>query len=44
MSFFRNGEQEGKTGPTWGLAPIEREDIKKGRRREDVVEPLCTHV
>jgi hypothetical protein len=19
--FFRNGEQEGKTGPVWGLAP-----------------------
>jgi hypothetical protein len=21
MSFFKTGEQEGKTGPVWGLAP-----------------------
>jgi hypothetical protein len=22
MSFFKNGEQEGKTGPVWDLAPV----------------------
>jgi hypothetical protein len=22
MSFIKNGEQEGKTGPVWGLAPV----------------------
>jgi hypothetical protein len=22
MSFFKNGEQEGKTGPVWGSAPV----------------------
>jgi hypothetical protein len=22
--FFKNGEQEGKTGPVWGLAPVKR--------------------
>jgi hypothetical protein len=22
MSFFKNGGQEGKTGPVWGLAPV----------------------
>jgi hypothetical protein len=23
MVFFKNGEQEGKTGPLWGLVPVE---------------------
>jgi hypothetical protein len=22
MSFFKNREQEGKTGPVWGLEPV----------------------
>jgi hypothetical protein len=22
MSFFKNGGQEGKTGPVWGLVPV----------------------
>jgi hypothetical protein len=28
MSFFKNREQEGKTGPVWGLVPV------GGRRTE----------
>jgi hypothetical protein len=31
--FFKNGEQEGKTGPVWGLAPVCMGDIRKGCRR-----------
>jgi hypothetical protein len=31
MSFLENGEQEDKTGPIWGLIPVEGgEDIRKG--------------
>jgi hypothetical protein len=36
MSFFKNGEHEGKTGPEWGLVPVEGvgvwggEDIREG--------------
>jgi hypothetical protein len=29
MSFFKNGEWEGKTGPVWGLAPVKKGSIKK---------------
>jgi hypothetical protein len=33
MSFFKNREQESKTGPVWGLVPVGGgEDIKKGWR------------
>jgi hypothetical protein len=43
MSFCKNGGQEGKTGPVWGLVGG-REDIRKGCRKVNVVEILCTHV
>jgi hypothetical protein len=33
MSFSKNGEWEGKTGPVWGLVPVEGEDIRKRCRR-----------
>jgi hypothetical protein len=32
-SFFRNGEQENKTGPVWGLVQLEGKDTRKGCRR-----------
>jgi hypothetical protein len=45
MSFFKNGQQEGKTGPVCGLVLVGGgEDIRKGCRRVNVVEILCTHV
>jgi hypothetical protein len=45
MPFFKDGEQEGKTSPVWGLVPVgEGEDIKKGCRRANMVEILYTHV
>jgi hypothetical protein len=44
MSFFKNGEQEGKTDHVWWLAPV-----GGGSYRERVYEGeyggiLCTHV
>jgi hypothetical protein len=45
--FFRNREQEGKTGPIWRLGSSGMEEgIRKGCRRVnvDVVEILCSHV
>jgi hypothetical protein len=43
--FFKNGEQEGKTVPAWGLVTAGgEEDIRKGCRMLNVVEILCTHV
>jgi hypothetical protein len=30
MSFFKNGRQEGKTGPVWGWYQWEGEAIRKG--------------
>jgi hypothetical protein len=37
--FFQNGEQEGKTGPSWGFGTSGREeDIRKGYRRMNMVE------
>jgi hypothetical protein len=32
MPFLKNREQEGKTGPVWGLVPVVVGDIRKGRR------------
>jgi hypothetical protein len=29
MSFFKNGEQEGKIDPVWGFGTSGRGDIKK---------------
>jgi hypothetical protein len=45
MSFFRNREQERKTGPIKGVGSSGRgKDVKKGYRRENVVEILYTYV
>jgi hypothetical protein len=46
MPFFKNREQEGKTGPVWGQHQWKGEDIRKVCRRVKVnmVEMLCTHV
>jgi hypothetical protein len=42
MSFLKNREQEGKTGPVWGLAPVTvGEDIRKGYRKVNMMEILC---
>jgi hypothetical protein len=43
--FYKNREREGKTSPVWGAGTSGREeDIRKGCRRENVVEILCTYV
>jgi hypothetical protein len=46
MSFvLKNREQEGKTGPVWGLITVrERKDIRKGCGKVNMVEILHTHV
>jgi hypothetical protein len=46
MSFFsKNGEKEGKTGPFWEIGTNGRgEDKRKGCKRVNMVEILCTHV
>jgi hypothetical protein len=44
MPFFHNGEQEGKTGPVWGLAPVGGGGCKERVWEVNVVEILCTHV
>jgi hypothetical protein len=37
----KNGEQEGKTGPVWGIGTSGRgKDIRKGCRRVNMVEIL----
>jgi hypothetical protein len=43
--FFKNREQEGKTGAAWGagLEPVGGGGIRKGHRRVSVVE-IYTHV
>jgi hypothetical protein len=41
MSFFKNREQEGKTG---GWHQYEVKDEGKGCRRVNMVEKLCAHV
>jgi hypothetical protein len=38
MSFFKNREQEGKTGPVWVFVPVGGEDKRKGYRRVNIVE------
>jgi hypothetical protein len=38
MSFFKTGEQEGKTGPIWGLAPVGGGGYKERCRRVNMVE------
>jgi hypothetical protein len=45
--FYKIGEQEGQTGPAWGvrwLVPVEREEVGKGCRRVNMVQILCTQV
>jgi hypothetical protein len=45
MSFFKNREQEGKTGPFWGFATLGLgKDIRKECRRVNMMEILCIHV
>jgi hypothetical protein len=46
MSFFKNGEQKGKTSPVWKVGTGgSRKDIRKGCRRMNVVEYyVLTHV
>jgi hypothetical protein len=44
MFSFKNGEQEDKIGPSGGLVQWEGEDIRKGCRRMNMVEILCTQV
>jgi hypothetical protein len=38
MSVLKNREQGGKTGPVWGLAQVEGEDIRKVHRKVNMVE------
>jgi hypothetical protein len=43
--FYIKGEQEGRTGPVWGVGTSgRREDVGRGCRRVNMVEILCTHV
>jgi hypothetical protein len=43
--FTKKGEKEGKTVSIWGFGTSGRgEDIRKGYRRVNVVEILCTHI
>jgi hypothetical protein len=43
--FLKNGRQEGKTGPVWGVVTNGRgEDIRKEYKRVNMVEILRTHV
>jgi hypothetical protein len=43
--FFKNGEQEGKTGPVWGwLVPVGEGRVRKGYGRVNLVQIQCTHV
>jgi hypothetical protein len=44
LFFFKNGEQEGKTGPVWDWYQWEGVDLRKVWKRLNVVEILCTHV
>jgi hypothetical protein len=45
MSFFKKREQEGKTGSVWGVSISGRgDDIRKGCRRVNILEILCSHV
>jgi hypothetical protein len=42
--FYKNREQEGKTGPVWKIYTSGmREDIRKRCRRMNMVE-ICRHV
>jgi hypothetical protein len=42
--FFTKTEQDSKTGPVCGVGTSGEEDIRKGCRRVNMVEILCTHV
>jgi hypothetical protein len=44
MSFFKSGGLKGETGPVWGLVSVGGEDIRKGCRRVNKAEIVCTHV
>jgi hypothetical protein len=43
MSFLTNGEEEGKTGPVWGLVPVGWGRYKEGCTKVSMVEMLCTY-
>jgi hypothetical protein len=44
-SYFKKGEQEGRTGPVGGVGTSGKgADIRKGCRRVNVVEILGTYV
>jgi hypothetical protein len=43
--FYKNGEQEGRTGPEEGVGTSRsREVAGKGGRRVNTVQKMCTHV
>jgi hypothetical protein len=44
--FYKSGEQKGKTDPVCGVVGSSGrgEDIRKGCRRVNMVEIICTHV
>jgi hypothetical protein len=42
--FYKIGEQEGRTGPAWGVGTSgRREEVGKGCGRVNMVQILCTH-
>jgi hypothetical protein len=45
LLFYKNGEQEAKTGPVRGFGTSGTgEDIRKGCKRVNMVEILCTRI
>jgi hypothetical protein len=45
MSFFKIREQEGRTGPAWGIGTSgQGEEVGKGFGRVNMVQTLCTRV
>jgi hypothetical protein len=45
LFFYKNREQEGKTGPVWGVGIGGRKNgVGKGHRRVNMVQILYAHV
>jgi hypothetical protein len=45
FSSYRIREEEGRTGPAWGVGTGRRgEKVRRGCRRVNMVQILCTHV
>jgi hypothetical protein len=45
FAFYKNEEQEGKTGPVWGAGTRGKgKDLRKECRRLSMMETLYTHV